>query len=314
MSKGQAKFCATQNQFMTARTRLVALLLFGSGFCALIYQTTWLREFRLVFGVSTAATAAVVGVFMAGMGLGGIFLGRRSERAPQPLRFYANLEFAIAVTAACSPILILAVRHLYIVLGGTATLGVFFGTIVRLAFAAVIVGAPTFLMGGTLPAAVRAATSGEDRERRAVGFIYGANTLGAVAGACAGTFYLFENIGDRLTLWLAAIANILIATAALKLSGRSGDLEGVTKVSTVRAHDSESLIISRRFVLIAAALVGFAFFLMELVWYRMLGPLVGGSTFSFGLILAVALLGIGFGGLLMEHFSEDEPSHFNSSR
>jgi len=282
---------------MTARTRLVALLLFGSGFCALIYQTTWLREFRLVFGVSTAATAAVVGVFMAGMGLGGIFLGRRSERAPQPLRFYANLEFAIAVTAACSPILILAVRHLYIVLGGTATLGVFFGTIIRLAFAAVIVGAPTFLMGGTLPAAVRAATSGEDRERRAVGFIYGANTLGAVAGACAGTFYLFENIGDRLTLWLAAIANILIATAALKLSGRSDDLEGVTKVSTVRAHDSESLIINRRFVLIAAALVGFAFFLMELVWYRMLAPLLGGSTFSFGLILAVALLGIGFGGI-----------------
>lgn len=36
---------------------------------------------------------------------------------------------------------------------------------------------------------------------------------------------------------------------------------------------------------------------MELVWYRMLGPLLGGSTFSFGLILAVALLGIGFGGV-----------------
>src|SRR5205809_2180742 len=35
---------------------------------------------------------------------------------------------------------------------------------------------------------------------------------------------------------------------------------------------------------------------MELVWYRMLGPLLGGSTFSFGLILAVALLGIGLGG------------------
>ena len=47
----------------------------------------------------------------------------------------------------------------------------------------------------------------------------------------------------------------------------------------------------------AAAVVGFAFFLMELVWYRMLGPLLGGSTFSFGLILAVALLGIGLGSV-----------------
>src|SRR6185503_19404972 len=43
---------------------------------------------------------------------------------------------------------------------------------------------------------------------------------------------------------------------------------------------------------------GFTFFLMELVWYRMLGPLLGGSVFTFGLILAVALSGIGIGGLL----------------
>ena len=37
---------------------------------------------------------------------------------------------------------------------------------------------------------------------------------------------------------------------------------------------------------------------MELVWYRMLGPLLGGSVFTFGLILSVALVGIGIGGLL----------------
>ena len=35
---------------------------------------------------------------------------------------------------------------------------------------------------------------------------------------------------------------------------------------------------------------------MELVWYRMLAPLLGGSSYTFGLILAVALLGIGIGG------------------
>ncbi|HUP45387.1 MAG TPA: fused MFS/spermidine synthase, partial [Thermoanaerobaculia bacterium] len=46
----------------------------------------------------------------------------------------------------------------------------------------------------------------------------------------------------------------------------------------------------------AAGVVGFAFFLMELVWYRMLTPLLGGTTFTFGLILAMALLGIGLGG------------------
>jgi hypothetical protein len=44
-------------------------------------------------------------------------------------------------------------------------------------------------------------------------------------------------------------------------------------------------------VLAAAAIVGFAFFLMELVWYRMLAPLLGGSTYTFGLILAALAQG-----------------------
>ena len=43
-------------------------------------------------------------------------------------------------------------------------------------------------------------------------------------------------------------------------------------------------------------LVGASFMLMELTWYRMLGPLLGGSSYTFGLILAVALVGIAIGG------------------
>src|SRR5215469_9489321 len=116
---------------MPIRTRVVALLLFWSGFCALLYQTTWLREFRLVFGASTAASAAVVGVFMAGLGLGGVVLGRISETKGRPLAFYGQLELLIAGSAALSPLLILAIRHLYIVLGGTEAMGMVLGTTVR---------------------------------------------------------------------------------------------------------------------------------------------------------------------------------------
>jgi predicted membrane-bound spermidine synthase len=52
-------------------------------------------------------------------------------------------------------------------------------------------------------------------------------------------------------------------------------------------------------VLTAAALTGFAFLLMELVWYRMLGPILGGTVYTFGLVLAVALCGVGLGGLVV---------------
>src|SRR5262249_51481462 len=158
-------------------------LLFGSGLCALIYQTTWLREFRLIFGATTPASAAVLAIFMGGLGLGSAWLGQRSERTERPLRFYGLLEFWIALSAAVTPALVWLVREVYVGLGGTQTMGLVFGTIVRLALSGLVLGAPTFLMGGTLPAAARAVEAADDASRRRLAWLYGLNTLGAVTGA-----------------------------------------------------------------------------------------------------------------------------------
>jgi hypothetical protein len=97
-------------------------LLFASGACALVYQTAWLREFRLIFGGATPATAAVLAVFMGGLGVGGAWFGRRAEQSPNLLRLYAHLEIGIGLTAAVSPFLLDAVRAVY-VRGRVLTLG-----------------------------------------------------------------------------------------------------------------------------------------------------------------------------------------------
>ncbi len=280
---------------MPSRTRLVPLFLFGSGFCALIYQTTWLREFRLIFGASTAATAAVLGIFMAGLGFGGIILGRISEKRARPLAFYAWLELFIALSAAVSPVLIFYARKFYIDFGGTMAAGMLNGTLIRLAMATIILGPSTFLMGGTLPAAARAVVKPDDVSRRALGSLYGVNTLGAVTGALFGTFYSFEHFGNHFTLWGATAINLIVAAAAFIVAKLLPKLEAGEKGEV--SEEETDPVVSKVFVWFAAAVVGFAFFLMEMVWYRMLGPLIGGSTFSFGLILAWALLGIGLGGV-----------------
>ncbi|HET8798184.1 MAG TPA: spermidine synthase, partial [Thermoanaerobaculia bacterium] len=88
------------------RVGIVALLLFGSGACALMYQTVWLRQFRLIFGASTAASAAVLAIFMGGLGLGGLLLGRRADRHPRPLALYGWLELGVAASAALTPLLL----------------------------------------------------------------------------------------------------------------------------------------------------------------------------------------------------------------
>ncbi len=281
-----------------------ALLLFGSGFCALVYQTAWLRSLRLVFGASTAASAAVLAIFMAGLGFGSLLLGPRADRKVRPLGFYSYLEAGIAVAAGLSPWLIELVRGLYLAAGGSARLGLGGGTLARLALSALVLGVPTFLMGGTLPAVARAVERSADRGRRLVGTLYAANTLGAVAGVLVTTFFSLEVLGTRKTIWVAALLNLLVALVARRLAL---GLPAMTPEDAARQGAAETAPPAaaappragfRWLVPAAAALVGFAFLLMELVWYRMLAPLLGGSSYTFGLILAMALLGIGLGGWL----------------
>jgi spermidine synthase len=290
--------------FMRSNVARVALLLLASGFCALVYQAAWLRLFRLTFGASTAASAAVLAIFMAGLGFGGWLLGRRADRHPSPLAFYAALEAGIAVSAGISPWLLALAQGLYVSLGGSERMGLAGSTVVRLLLAALVLGVPTFLMGGTLPAMARAVERTADRGRRVVGLLYAVNTLGAVAGTLLTTFFALELLGIRKTLWIAALLNLLIALAARSLAralpSEAGAETSAPESAEVVEETAEpgSAVRPGWLVPLAAALVGFAFLLMELVWYRMLGPLLGGSSYTFGLILAVALLGIGLGGLL----------------
>ena len=315
--------------------------------CGLVFQVSWFREFRLVFGASTAASSAVLAVFMGGLGIGNAVLGKRADRARSPLALYALLELSIALAAALSPLLIDVLHGLYISLGGQLGLGVPLATAVRLAIAALVLGAATFLMGGTLPAAVRAVTVGEDHRRRGAALLYGANTLGAVAGALGSTFFALEFFGTRETLWLACLVNTCTALSALALA-RYAARRGTVPISVSTKGDSPifgptlrvaarksgqsprrggralteqnapkaartkrpspsgqapSLSVPAQIIYTVAGVAGFAFFLMELVWYRMLGPILGGTTFTFGLILAVALAGIGLGGAAYAVFS-----------
>ena len=279
---------------MRARMKRAAgmsTLLFFSGASALVYQTAWFRQFRLIFGASTFATAAVLAIFMGGLGLGSALLGRRADRAANPLALYATLEMLIAIAAALSQPLLWLVAKIYFATGGSVRLGIGGATIVRLLLALIVLGIPTVLMGGTLPAASRALETSDDAGRRRVALLYGVNTLGAVTGTLVSTFFLLERLGNRGTLLTAVVVNALVGLIALLWSA-GVPTRGIAADNSAR-EDTRA---PQKLVLFAAAIAGFAFLLMELVWYRMLAPLLGGSTFTFGLILAIALLGIGLGG------------------
>ena len=233
---------------------------------------------------------------MGGLGLGSALLGKRAESTPRPLAFYAKLELLIAVSAALTPVLIWLIRAAYIASGGTFAMGAFVGTFVRLLLAAIVLAIPTLLMGGTLPAMARFAVSDEDGSRRGLALLYGMNTLGAVAGAASGTFFLFERFGNHTTLYIACVLNAGVAGIAWLIS--RGETLPEASAAPRKQDALPGTAAPLPLVLLASAVTGFVFLLMELVWYRMLSPIFGGTAFTFGLILAVALLGIGIGGVM----------------
>lgn len=287
------------------KTKLWKLLplFFCSGLCSLAYELVWMRELRLVFGSSTVATSATLAIFMGGLGLGSLLLAKKVEQHPHPLRLYGYFELIIAISAMLTPFLILFIEYLYLKTGGTQSLGPLLGMPIRLILAALVLGVPTFFMGGTLPAIAKFSTNKIDVGRRDLGFLYGINTLGAVTGVWLVIFTLLENLGSRNTLLAAGLLNLFVGGAAIVIarydkyyaerpSLTSADADH--KLSTVAVAQPASPL-PPYYVYGAAAFVGFCFFFMELVWYRMLTPLLGGTTYTMGLILAVVLLGIAIG-------------------
>lgn len=281
----------------------IAVLLFGSGVCSLVYETVWLRELGLVFGGSTMASGAVVACFVGGLGAGAILGGRRADRHSRPLLLYSQVEAVVAASAAISPLLLRCVRVAYVASGGTRVLGSVGGAAMRLVLAAAVFAIPTFSMGVTLPAVATAVERTEDGPRRVVAVLYGANTLGAVTGCVLSTFFLLETFGTRRTLWIACCVNAVVSIVAVGVARVAPPPRSARHDARARRPPAKAWL-----PLVAAGITGFVFCLMELVWYRMLGPLLGGSVFTFGLILALALLGVGLGGTAYGTWAASRPA------
>jgi hypothetical protein len=94
-----ARLGVTASQYPSSLTRLALVLFFSSGACALIYQTVWVRQLTLSFGISIYAVSAVLSAFMFGLCIGATWIGRIADGIRNPLRAYGYCELAIAAYA-----------------------------------------------------------------------------------------------------------------------------------------------------------------------------------------------------------------------
>ena len=161
-------------------------------------------------------SALLLAMFLLGLGIGAAAAGRFSARLRFPLRTYAALELVIALFGLFSPLTIRLVPWAIETFGPALPDGAPLA-LLRLLLSIVVLGPPTVAMGATFPCLVREAERRASPAERAIGLLYGSNTLGAAAGAALGSFLLLPLAGTRGTIVIAAALNLLAGWLAWRL-------------------------------------------------------------------------------------------------
>ncbi len=276
---------------LLAPQRLLPLLLVlfvASGCAALIYEIVWFQLLSLIVGSSAISMGVLLAVFMGGMCLGSLILSGTVSKARHPLRVYAALEVGIGLFGLIILHGLPSISAFYISIGGPGTSGV----IVRALFCAICLLPPTMLMGATLPAIARW-IEGTSSGVSSLGFLYGGNTLGAVLGCLVAGFYLLRVHEMAFATYVAVGINAALAVLAFVLAGRTA----YEPVAGAASHNPEERRVPRGNwpVLVAIGLSGASALGTEVIWMRLLGLLLGATTYTFSLILAAVLVGLGLG-------------------
>src|SRR5688572_13461461 len=263
------------------------LLLIGSGCAALLYQVVWFQLLQLWVGSSAVSLGILLGVFMGGMCLGSLLLPRFIPSSHHPLRIYAFLELGIGAFGILIVLVVPLIGGFYTTIAGTGQASLFLRALV----AGICLLPPTLLMGATLPAIARwveTTPSGVSW----LGYFYGGNLAGAVLGSVVAGFYLLRLYDMPTATFVAVGLNILVALVAL----------GLARVTAyVPAPASERAALAApgvRLVYLTIALSGLTALGAEVIWTRILSLLFGATTYTFSLILAVFLVGLGVGSTI----------------
>lgn len=276
---------------------LLLLLFVGSGCPALIYQIVWLQSLQLIIGSSAVSLGVLLGTFMGGMCLGSLLLPRLISPARHPLRVYAVLELGIGFFGIVLLFVLPHASRVYASFVGPGWAGV----LIRGLVCALGLLAPTVFMGATLPAIarwVRATPKGVSW----LGFFYGGNTAGAVLGCLLAGFYLLRVYDMAVATYVAAAINLAVASLALLLAGYTSN-RTLEDGPAAEMRESERLALhslrppsgGRSTIYVVIALSGLCALGAEVVWTHVLSLLLGGTVYTFSIILAVFLTGLGIG-------------------
>jgi spermidine synthase len=284
-----------------------------SGAAGLMYEAIWTRYLGLFVGHSAYAQVLVLTIFLGGMSLGALLVGRRSEQVRNPLRLYAYIELAVGVIGLMFHDIFLWATHsaydaIFPALGPGPM-----HTVVKWSIAALLILPQSVLLGATFPLM----TTGALRRTmvtpgRTISLLYFANSMGASGGVLLAGFVLIAMAGLPGTLAAAAAMNLVVAAAVFLASRRGVEATPDRRDLPVRMSNGgtwqrDGRDVSRRVkrVLLAVSFgTALSSFMYEIGWIRMLSLVLGSATHSFELMLSAFIFGLACGALAIRGRSD----------
>src|ERR1051326_4050011 len=205
---------------MPEPVRLLLIVAFGTAVASFIYEIAWIRMLSLVLGSATHSFELMLSAFILGLALGAYWIRTRADRVENPLALLGRGQWVMGTLAVATLPLYMAS------FGWVATLldtfkqsdagyrGFLFA---RYAICLLVMMPATFCAGITLPliTMMLMEDGGRVGGERAIGAVYGLNTLGSIAGVLLAGLVLMPVLGLKLLLITGALVDIGLGLALL---------------------------------------------------------------------------------------------------
>jgi len=164
--------------------RLLLAVAFLTGLASFIYEISWIRMLSLVLGASTHSFELMLSTFILGLALGGLAVRRRVDAVTSPERLLGWVQVGMGLLALGTlPAYDATFAIMEWLMQGLSRseAGYLFFNLSGQALAAFVMLPATFCAGMTLPL-ITGALLRRGAGEAAIGKVYAANTLGAIAG------------------------------------------------------------------------------------------------------------------------------------
>jgi spermidine synthase len=197
--------------------RLIFVAAALTGATSFVYEITWIRMLALALGSTMHAFELMLAAFIGGIAFGGLWLRSRADAWRDAVAAAGWAQVAMGIAALFSLFVYARsfdwVATLMQGLSPTPT-GYTLYHVATGAIAVAVMFPAAFFAGTTLPLLTLALLRRGAGET-AIGRVYAANTVGAIAGVLLAMHVLMPLIGVRYALWLAALVDLALGIVLL---------------------------------------------------------------------------------------------------